>query len=274
MRSDQKPRTGKYGAVVIFLLLGVLAGAWHNRMKDRGRQDIVAGVTREVVAPPAGALAGISRWFGAQTGWLLRGPATAAENRRLRERVAELEGQNAALQEAQTKYVLMRDDLGFVRAEPKAMIAADVIARRPDSSLDTILISRGSRAGVHPHSIVRTRSGLVGQVSEVTPDTASVVLITNEAEGVGAMVQRGSSRAVGLCKGDFTRLIPLIDLPGDADVKVDDLVVTSGLGSVYPAGIAIGKVASIRPEEGSVSKAVRVRPLVDFDRLEAVYVLP
>jgi rod shape-determining protein MreC len=79
----------------------------------------------------------------------------------------------------------------------------------------------------------------------------------------------------------------MIDLPYDADIKPGDLVVTSGFGTViraaakgapnliqtYPKGIPIGTVVEVKGEEGSVSKIATLRPVVDFERLEEVYVL-
>src|SRR5581483_2233569 len=215
----------------------------------------------------------VSRWCGEQTGWLFQGRALAEENRRLRERVAALEGENAALREAQINYDRLRDDLGFVHSQPRRLLAADVIARRPDPKFDTLVISRGSRDGVQPYSVVVTRAGLVGRVFEVTPGTASVLMLTDQNSGVGARVQRANSRAIGICKGDNTAKLALIDLTNDADVKVGDAIVTSGLGGIYPPGLLIGTVTEVRAEEGNIMKAAHMRPCVEFNHLEQVYVL-
>src|SRR5437868_3062854 len=116
MRSERKTRTRKYGAALIFLLLGTLAGAWRNRAIDHGRPDVIVGAVRTVVAPPANAIGRVSRWCSEQTGWLFRGHALARENRELKARVGRLEGENAALKEAQIDYERLRGDLGFVRS--------------------------------------------------------------------------------------------------------------------------------------------------------------
>lgn len=289
MRSERTRHARRYWVALIFLLAGCLAGAWHNRAAGRGRQDMVSGTAQAVVAPPARAVGGISRWISNQTGWLLHGRAISEENRRLRARIEELEGQNAACKEAERENEQLRQDLKFVGSQKTALLAADVLARRVNPDFDTIVISRGSRDGVHINSIARTRAGLVGKVSEVSPFSATVILLTDPNGGVGARVQRASSHdAIGVCKGDYNALVPLIDLPGDADIKIGDLIVTSGFGTAiqpaakgmpsvfqtYPKGLPIGVVVSVQGEEGSVSKIARVRPVVDFDRLEQVYVLP
>lgn len=274
MRSDENRGARRYWPALILLLLGTLAGAWHNRAVDHGRQDFVAGAVRGVVAPPAGMLARASHWLSIQTGWIFQGRALASENRVLRQRVAELEGENAGLQESAAAGKRLWADLQFVTHEARRPLAAEVVARRTDPKFDTLLISRGSRDGVHPHSVVRTRDGLVGQVSEVTFTTATVILLTDQNSSVSARVQRAKSRAVGICQGDYNPEIPFSDLNNDADIKLADRVVTSGLGGIFPKGIPIGLIVGIKMDDGSLTKTARLRLAVDFDRLEEVYVLP
>ncbi len=228
---------------------------------------------RGVVAPPSNALGKVSRWFSAQTSWIWHGHAISEENQQLRERIAQLEQENAALREAAIKYESLRADLGFVRAQKTSLLAADVIARRPDPKFDTLVIARGGADGVRPNSVVVTREGVVGRVFEVTPGTASVLMLTDQNSGVGARVQRAKSRATGICKGDNSKALSLVYLPNDADIKLGDRIVTSGLGGVFPPGLPIGTVVDVRTEEGNFLKSARLRPFVDFDRLEQVYVL-
>lgn len=274
MRSEQTPRARRYWGALIFLLMGTLAGAWHNHTTDNGKQDLVVGAVQGVVAPPANALGKVSRWCSEQTGWIFHGHALAEENQKLRARVAELEGETTRLREAAIRYDQLRNDLNFVRGAKAPPLAADIVFRRPDPKYDTLVVLRGSRDGVRPNSVVVTRDGLVGRVFEVTPTTASVVMLTDQNSGVGARVQRANSRAVGVCKGNYTPTLSLVYLPNDADIKVGDVIVTSGLGEVYPPGLLIGKVVEVKPDEGNMLKMARIKPQVDFDRLEAVYILP
>ncbi len=296
MRSDQTPSARRYWVALILLFAGALVGYWHNRTTASGRTDALSGFAQTIVSPPARALHGVTRWFGDQTGWLFRGRSLAAENQRLREHMDDLERKNAELTELAGRYDQLRDDLGFVKSINPPPLAADVVARHVNPDFDTIVISRGKRDGVHVDSVVRTRKGLVGKVSEVSYLTATVILLTDPNGAVGARVQRDGSRnqskepvlAIGVCKGDHSSLIPLIDLPYDADIRPGDLVVTSGFGRpqsestkgdsrphpIYPRGLPIGTVVSVKEEEGSVGKVAKLHPVVDLDRLEEVYVLP
>ena len=272
MRGEQTPHARRYGAALLFVVLGTAVGAWHNRAANRGHTDVVTGAVRGVVAPPAGALERATRRVGEETSWLFRGRALATENERLRAQIAELQGENAKLTEAQIKYDQLKSDLGFVRQNSNAMIAADVIARQVDPKFATCLLNRGSRDGVQHNSVVVTRNGVVGQINEVTLTTASVVLLSDGNIGAGARIQR--SRAEGICKGENGPELEIINLRSDADVKKGDRVVTSGMGGVYVPGLVIGTVTDVKADEGNLMKTAKVAPAVDFDAMEQVYILP
>ncbi len=274
MRSETKPQARRYWAAFLFLLLGTLIGGWHNRAARLGSSDPVVGGVRGVLARPVGGLHSASQWLGTQTGWLFRGRGLNAENRRLREQVAQLEGEAAALRETQANYQRLRNDLGFIQSSAPRLLVAGIVARKTDPKFDTLVINRGGRDGVKVNSMVRTRNGLVGRVFEVTPGTASVLMLTDQKSGVGGRVQRGSSRSVGVCEGSNSSRLDFRYLPSDADIKPGDLIVTSGLGGVFPPGQLIGTVESVKADEGNVGKTAVVRPAVEFDRLEEVYVQP
>jgi rod shape-determining protein MreC len=274
MRAERTGASRKYGTALVFLICGTLLGVWHNRRIDSGQQDLVSGAVRTAVAPPAGAVNNASRWLSDKTGWLFKGKDAADENVRLRKRLAQLEEEVARLREVDIKLKQLKGDLGFATEGMTPKIPATVLSQSPDPKYATILISRGSRDGVRPHSVVVTRQGLVGQVSEVTPTTATVVLLTEQSGGVGARVQRAESRTFGICKGDNAGTLWMYHLPNDANIKKGDLIVSSGMGEVYPSGIVIGTVAEIQPDEENVNKKAKIIAAVAFDRLEDVYVLP
>lgn len=262
----------RFWPLALMLILCALLGAWHNRSVRSGRTDLLTSEIQSTLAPPASFSTSLSHWFGNNLNWIFRGHTLAAENRRLKQQVAELRGQNAALQEEAIQNLQLKQDLGFVQHLAVKPIAARVIGYDPDPDFDTLLLSQGSSSGIHAHSVVVTRNGLVGQVSEVTPSAAVVVLLTDRNGMAGGRVQRASSRAVGICQGNYTSLLSLIDLPDDADVRPGDKIVTSGYG-IFPPGIPIGTVLRIQMDPGDVSKRAIVRPAVDFNQLEEVYVL-
>lgn len=262
----------RYMPVVVLVILGMILGSCHNRATKRGEQDPASSLARTVSAPPSSVVGNASHWVQNQTDWIFRGRRYANENRELRDRVAQLEGENALLRDQSARYQQLRSDLGFVQNHQPALLAADILSRRIDFKFETLLIARGERDGVKPDSIVITRNGLVGRVFEVTATTASVLMITDQKSGVGARVLRPESRALGVCKGDNTNLLTLTYLDNDADIRVGDEIITSGMGGVFPSGIRIGSVKEVKIDPASAIKTAKLIPYVNFDRLEEVYI--
>ena len=118
---------------------------------------------------------------------------------------------------------------------------------------------------------VLTEQGLVGRISEVTNVTAKVLLITDPNSGVNAILQ--SSRLNGVVEGaaDGTLLMDLI--PQGPDFSVGEVVLTSGLGQRFPAGIPIGQVIERRQRDIDIFQQAVVQPEIDFSRLELVAIV-
>ncbi len=281
MRMEKKSAIQRYGPAVGLVALGIGFGAWHNAQTSHGKPDVVSGLVRAALAPPASLLGGSARWIGAQAGWMFAGRGLAEENARLSQRVAELESENARLRGAEISNVRLRSDLQFVRSLKRPPLGAEVWARRPDPKYDTLIVSRGSRDGVRPHDLVICPEGVVGYISEADPITSTVVLLTDQNAVLGARVQRAASRAVGLCRGGTGSLLNVTDLESDADIKPGDLIVTSGLSRLYPRtlegtpprDLILGTVVKVQPDPSGPGKTATVRPKVNYDRLEEVYIL-
>ncbi|MDH7498348.1 MAG: rod shape-determining protein MreC, partial [Syntrophomonadaceae bacterium] len=197
----------------------------------------------------------------------------AAENQRLRRRVAELTQETQLLTELRFENQRLRDMLGFARARPDwTLKAATIIARSPASWYHGLTIDRGERDGVRPDMVVVTPQGLVGRVTGTTARTAEVLLITDRESAVGVLVQ--ANRIQGLLEGygDRNRL-RMVNISYDADVRRGQVVVTSGVSEIFPGGIPVGKVVSVSSGARGLLKQAVIRPAVDFDRVEEVFVL-
>jgi rod shape-determining protein MreC len=118
---------------------------------------------------------------------------------------------------------------------------------------------------------VATHRGLVGRVLSANSRTAKILLILDQRSAVGGMTQR--SRDIGVVKGSESNYCYIEYLSNDADVKINDVVITSGLGSIFPKGIIIGKIVGIKKESHDLFQKVILRPEVDFTKLEEVFVV-
>jgi len=198
-----------------------------------------------------------------------------AENRELIQRAIQ---SDFALQENDYLKRLLRYLDGPRFPDDFAPVAAEVIGRPAGAFTQAIVVAAGSSNGVRVNDPVVTADGLVGLVTRVTPDTARVQLLTDEEAAVSAVDLRTSAPGVVLhARG--TRETLVLDRVRKQDViKVGDEVVTagwraSGLSSLYPKGIQIGRVTSVGQTDTDLFQQVQVDPFVDFGSLDAVLVL-
>jgi len=160
--------------------------------------------------------------------------------------------------------------LEFKQAHAEApLVAARVIGASPAATSRTALIDRGADAGLAPNMVVLTPEGLVGKIVEVYPGASQVLLITDRKSGVG--VELADSGVKGVLKGGGSWLGRLEYIPHEETVAVGARVVTSGQDQLFPKGLAVGEVISVRP--GEFFQEIVVQPAAPLTRLEQVLVL-
>ncbi len=157
-------------------------------------------------------------------------------------------------------------------------VAAEVIGRPAGAFTQAIVVAAGSDNGIRVNDPVVTADGLVGLVTRVTPNTARVQLLTDEEAAASAIDLRTSAPGI-VRHARGTRETLVLDRVRKRDqVEVGDEIVTagwraSGLSSLYPKGIPIGKVTSVGQTDTDLFQQVQVDPFVDFGSLDAVLVL-
>lgn len=198
------------------------------------------------------------------------------ENERLVNEINELKKENRSIEDYKSENDRLTELLGLKESMAEYnTVAARIIAYEPDNWYETIVINKGEKDGIKPETVVMTGSGVVGQVAEVGTNWARVSAIINIDNSVGVRVVRTGDIAItegdvalskdGYCKMSF--------MSKNASVIVGDMLETSGLGGVYPAGMMVGKVREISSDNsGSMQYAV-VEPAVDFNDLREVLVI-
>src|SRR3990172_741260 len=134
-----------------------------------------------------------------------------------------------------------------------------------------LLVDAGLREGVQRLAAVNTSAGLVGEVVEASASSARVQLVTDPVSSVGVLLQ--GSRVTGLLVGGQSGRLRIRYLPVRAEVQSGEVVITSGLGGVYPKGILVGKVLAVDGRGGGLFQEATVEPSVDFSQLEEVLVI-
>lgn len=198
------------------------------------------------------------------------------ENKTLREEVDKLRAENLNASEALSENQRLRALLGYKQnATQFDMVAASIVGREAVTWSSVVTINRGLLDGVADNMAVVTEMGLVGHVIEAGLNTSKVQLILDPRSSVGTLIQRPESRVAGIVEGDINNpnAPKMVNIPKDADVKEDDMIVTSGFGGVYPKGIVVGKIKEIHNDEGGLLKHGIVATTVNFEKLEDVAVI-
>lgn len=212
--------------------------------------------------------------FATSTVWEI---ATLYEqNKMLRNEVEQLRGINLQANEALAENERLRSMIGYQQAAHQFdMVAARVIGRESDTWSSMIVIDRGTVSGIAADMPVVTPQGLVGRVVEAGPNSSKVQLILDPRSSVGTIVQRAESRVTGIVQGDMDNptMPQMVNIPKNADVVEGDVIVTSGFGGIYPKGIIVGLVSSLKNDDGGLLKIGVLESAVDFQKLEDVMVI-
>lgn len=205
---------------------------------------------------------------GAWRGWIdLRG--VELENRRLRAEVGTLRLDARAAEESRQEAKRLRELLDLRDEGGRGAVAARVVARGGGSAR-VVLLGGGESQGIARNQSVITPAGVVGRVIEAAPGVAKVQTLLDPNSGVAALIQR--TRVQGILVGEGNDSCRLEFVSGLLRVEVGDVVVTSGLDDIHPKGIILGVVSEVGEVKG-LTRYVKVRPEVDFRRLEEVLVL-
>ncbi len=198
------------------------------------------------------------------------------ENQALKEEINNYRQNSLDMTEIMAENDRLRAMLDYKQgAKQFDFVTAKVVARDPGTWTSVIVINKGTNDGVNKDMPVVTPLGLVGNVIQSYATTARVQLILDPRSAVGALNQRSESRVAGILEGDGSNhnAPRLVNLARDADIVAGDKVVTSGFGGIYPKGLAVGDVTDIVNDEGGLLKYAILKPAVDFDKLEEVFVI-
>ncbi|MDX2230294.1 MAG: rod shape-determining protein MreC [Leptolyngbyaceae cyanobacterium bins.349] len=162
----------------------------------------------------------------------------------LQQRLTELESQNQQL----------RSLLGYVEEIKKPGITAPVVGRSADHWWQHVLLGRGSQDGVREGYVVMAPGGVVGRVVDVTPHTSRVLLLSDPSSRVGVTVSR--SRFMGYIRGQSSNRAVMEFFDKVPDVRQGDVITTSSLSQLFPAGLPIGRVESVNMSKSPAPEAV------------------
>jgi rod shape-determining protein MreC len=205
-------------------------------------------------------------------------PAAWAWIRRSFESRERLQAENARLRAGQRdlelrsmRYEALEHENGELRGLRAALppvadrwLAAEIVNVQLSSLRQRLLIDRGAVNGVFKAQAVLDDRGLIGQTTHVGPWSAEVILITDPEHAVPVRIERTGLRTIAVGAGDASSLA-LPYLPANADIKSGDLLVTSGLGGVFPQGYPVARVTEVHRDAVQPLAHVRAAPLAHID---------
>jgi rod shape-determining protein MreC len=260
----------KFGMIVTFvaIILIILIS-----FTSQGRETVssVEGLISKAMVPVQKTIFTGSQYVKNFFGSIIEIGTLKETNKELEEEVKVLKQQQVDLETIKNENERLTSLLNYQKNNPQYdYIVADIVSIDPEVWFNVFVIDKGSKDGIQKNMAVSISEGLVGKVVEVASGTSKVLAISD----IGSMVNGVSSRT-----GDYIRIQGSIDktLEGfiDPDAKLipGDIIVTSGLGGIYPDNIIIGEVESVIKEEGMLEKTVIISPAVDFKQLNEVFIL-
>jgi rod shape-determining protein MreC len=193
------------------------------------------------------------------------------ENENLKKKVDEFKSTLILYQEGYLEAQRLRKLLELKDSHDYKFIAARVIGREQAALSKTILIDKGATDGLRADMPVLAPPGLIGRLVDVSWHASKVLLFIDENSNVGAIVQR--TREQGIISGAGPRGLILRYISKTQDVKEGDIVVSSGMGGVFPKGMLIGQVSRVDRQDPGLFLKINVAPFADFSKLEEVLIL-
>jgi rod shape-determining protein MreC len=203
-----------------------------------------------------------------------RAVAAWSENRRLHQRVAELELEASRLRAARVENDRLRELLGFARESAERLVPAEVIAVSGEPVPTGVTLDVGENRGVSANDAVITGEGLLGRLSEVYLTSSRALLLTDPNTAVACEVE--STGVQGVLRFTYAprpRLVLTVEPYADS-VRLGQRVLTSGLSRRVPRGIPVGLVKSVTRDASGFALEIEVTPAARLSRLRHAFILP
>lgn len=193
------------------------------------------------------------------------------KNRVLEKKIATISLEIQRCKNIKRENKILRELYGFKPMTDFNLIPSEIIGKSPGLYNRSIIINRGTKDGIEKNMPVISADGLVGKIFESKRKTSELLTLYNRNSFVSAIDLR--SRVQGLVKWQRGEFLVLDDVPLHSDIRIGDTLLTSGMGSVYPKGIFIGKVRKVEENPTEIVMQIKVESFVNFSLLEDVFVI-
>lgn len=263
-------RSGDNSAAVLKLMMLVAAAAVLMVVDARGGWLTWFRGQSALLVEPMYRLASVpGRTAGAVRDLFVGRQALLRENRRLSTELLAVKARENRLLAVQRENQRLRALLGGTRGYRIESRLAAIMDIDLDPFRHRVVLDQGMAEGVRPGQVLIDGSGVVGQVISAAPGFATALLVSDPDHAVPVQVARSGLRLIAYGTGEIDRL-RLPNIPQSGDIRVDDELVTSGIGGTFPAGFPLGRVLSVRDDPVRLFRVADVAPAAALDRIGEV----
>jgi rod shape-determining protein MreC len=196
---------------------------------------------------------------------------TSKENVDLKKDLDVLKNMVFTLEEVEKENFRLKQLLDFGKEIPRKKVLAQIVSWDSSNEFRVLRINKGSNHGLKELSPVITMTGLVGYVYRLTPNYSDILTILDQNNRVDSIVAR--TRTHGVVEGHSGLTCNFKYISRTESVEIGDVIITAGLGEIYPKGIKVGTISQIDKRNYGITQTIEITPSVDFYKLEQVVVL-
>ena len=193
------------------------------------------------------------------------------KNIEIKNKLIEIEKEVFDLQQISRENIRLKKLLEFGEEFKRKKILAQIVGRDASSDFKVLRINKGYQDGIRIQNTVITSEGIVGYIYRLTDHFSDVLTILDPNHRVDVLIER--TRSHGILEGLFDWKCFMKYVMRTDRITLNDLVITSGLGNIYPKGLKVGKVSKVERESYGMTQYLEITPTVDFLKLEEVIVL-
>lgn len=257
--------------IILIVLLCMIATKSTNSTKTSAPKNFVMSV----LTPVQSGFTKISKGFGGFFGHFSDITVLKEENEKLSKQVDALTVEVRNLEDYKLENERLKNLLDLKENTEYETVSALVVARDSSYWFSKFTINKGTDDGLEKHCAVITSKGLVGSITEIGSNWAVVTSIIDPDSSEGAVLERTQDTAIveGTVDLSYEGLCRVSYISKDSQLLTGDIIVTSGLGGIYPKGLSIGKVRELEPDTKGMSQYAIVEPSVDFSKISEVLVI-